>query len=72
MRALLRLLARRCPVHDVAAPPLVVAEMEAALGIDARAVARVWAECAPGIPDHYDPALLDCGRGWCQRRRWSR
>jgi hypothetical protein len=66
-----RLTARltRCPFHDRPLPPLRIAEMEEAAGVHPGAVAEVWAAAAPGIPDHYDPDLVDCGRSRCRKRR---
>lgn len=71
IRALLHLLARRGDVHDRPLPPLRVAELEEAAGINPGAVRRVWEDAGGEIPDHCDPDLIDCGRAWCRRRRWN-
>lgn len=68
LAALLRSIAGRCDIHDVAAPPLKVAELEERLGINPHAVADLW-RSSEGIPSHYDPALIDCGSRRCRQRR---
>jgi hypothetical protein len=71
IRELLATIARRCDIHDRPLPPLALAELEEAAGVDPAAVERVWADARERgqIPNHYDSALLDCGRAWCKARR---
>lgn len=66
----MRLLDRlaRCDIHDAPLPPLKIAELEEATGVNPNAVAELWA-ATDGIPDHYDPDLIDCGRRRCHKRR---
>lgn len=66
----MRLLDRltRCAFHDGPLPPLKIAEMEEAAGVNPAAVAELWA-ATDGIPDHYDPDLIDCGNSRCRKRR---
>jgi hypothetical protein len=61
----------RCDIHDVPLPPLKVAEMEEAAGINPTAVAELWATSG-FIPSHYDPDLIDCGSRRCRKRRGLR
>lgn len=68
LRARLDRLAR-CEFHDAPLPALKIAELEEATGVHPGAVAEVWALAAPGIPSHYDPDLIDCGRHRCRKRR---
>ena len=59
----------RCEFHDRPPTPLKLAEMEEAAGVHLGAVAEVWALAAPGIPDHYNPDLINCGNSRCRKRR---
>lgn len=59
---------RRCVFHDRPPTPLQIARLEEATGIRPGAVADLWAS-SDGIPDHYDPDLIECGLQWCRRKR---
>lgn len=72
-RAFLRMVARRCEIHDTATLAKI-ARLEVATGIDPDAEAQRWRDvqaAGPGglIASFYDPDLTDCGRQWCRRRR---
>lgn len=62
MKGILRRIARRCDVHD-RAWPLAVRTLEHDLGLTPSPAS------GSGVPDHCDPELIDCGRGWCRTRR---
>jgi hypothetical protein len=68
MKTFLRWLTGWCEFHDVPLPPLKVAELEQAAGINPHAVAELRAT-TPGTPSHYDPELIDCRNRRCRRRR---
>lgn len=68
MKAILRWITGWCWFHDRPLPPLKIAELEEATAVHRGAVAELWA-ATDGIPDHYDPDLIDCGNRRCRRRR---
>jgi hypothetical protein len=62
---------KHCPTHDVASP-LVIAELEAELGIDPDALTKLRSDPNVSFTDaHTDPRIIDCGRPDCQKRRRS-
>lgn len=65
MLSLLRLIAGRCPTHGRASA-LVIAELEAELGIDPDALTKLRQHS--GFVEAYaDPRIIDCGRFKCRR-----
>ncbi|WP_190157330.1 hypothetical protein [Streptomyces litmocidini] len=62
MGSLLRRLARRCEAHDRPSQPRI-RDLEQQLGIDPSATPD------DPVAAYTDPALIECGHRWCQRRR---
>jgi hypothetical protein len=65
MTGILRLIARRCDVHDRAWPSMTRA-LETDLGLEQTPDGGSFAR------DYCNPALIDCGHRWCRARRGLR
>lgn len=66
MKAILRAIAGRCPIHD-RPTPYMIAELERDTGIDPHAVDKLWDQL--DLAGAFcDTRLIDCGRARCQKR----